>query len=962
MSKDRQVFSRCLFLAVLFAISIVGMIAYNMYTSDRPQVFTDVIKEFTAIQGSNKTAERNLYYIFSMGGVLLYGLFCVFTDKRGYVRKADRICEYDLNMPVIAICTLVCVSQLLFDQPDPLTITAAALCLILLAADRALLIEGLGFWFMCVYGACGLYRLYVFCGGGMNLSRTHIAAFAFFAALILIPVTRRFRNAFARAVMVIQVIIPLVLLIFEASGYSYGGEDLNIPVPFRVKLFIRIIILLMIAEALVIFYKNRKAAQLRMGDVISYGSCISIMAFNSYIGSGVIVMPDYHHPFENVIGFTEVFEFGRKAFDQYIPISGAYSLINGAILSLFGKGKAAYYNVTENIFFLGIAVLTVFILMKTFKSREWVLFSVLMIKVINYNRIVLILPIILLLTYPVLIKRKNLWLKAWFLSSLIHGLYYPLFGAAVCLGFLPLAIYELVSYLRSDDFANDRKKISFYVWWIICILPAVFCIPWLLGTYEHIRTMSAQTIFADGMTRFSQKIAGSVLPYVENMPVRMVVHYIISYLFPISLVWIFTAVAIYIGGVKKAGRGFEVKDPAALCIGLSGGIILFISFSYTAVRMDIGSLYGRNHGVIFALAVLMIVIVDRYVRDTGIRRMIIVYTLVIVSIMGCAYTGIDSLQKLESKYPVPDGFEYIDGSGSRFGESFKYSYEYVDEKLKKVAELDKSKSYFALGDFGYYYLYDLKGDGPMEAVTVKGYDAAVEAIDILKKNDTYIGTEIDPIGNYYLYNWLLTSGDYVWDEEKGLFVPNKEGLPLKEVHNKNKANTIYGESPMLLGTAGSWGSSMDSLEPIFKDVEASYETEPGKEGLDIVFDKALYGNDADFLYLDIENDMNYDYEIFDTAYGIPQGSANSLLCRFVMKKVYNPGENMTVSWTDDNGGEHDMSCVLFRGKLLIPLGGGSGWLLNDHDRISLKMADDEGNTLEIPGLENVRFLKLRDIR
>ena len=76
---------------------------------------------------------------------------------------------------------------------------------------------------------------------------------------------------------------------------------------------------------------------------------------------------------------------------------------------------------------------------------------------------------------------------------------------------------------------------------------------------------------------------------------------------------------------------------------------------------------------------------------------------------------------------------------------------------------------------------------------------------------------------------------------------------------------------MLLGTAGSWGSSMDSLEPIFKDVEASYETEPGKEGLDIVFDKALYGNDADFLYLDIENDMNYDYEIFDTAYGIPQG-------------------------------------------------------------------------------------------
>ena len=68
----------------------------------------------------------------------------------------------------------------------------------------------------------------------------------------------------------------------------------------------------------------------------------------------------------------------------------------------------------------------------------------------DWRLYVLLIPIMLFLAWPELIGRKNTWLKAWFLTGLLHGLYYPVFGAAVCIGFFPLGAYQLVSYIRDE--------------------------------------------------------------------------------------------------------------------------------------------------------------------------------------------------------------------------------------------------------------------------------------------------------------------------------------------------------------------------------------------------------------------------------------------------------------------------------------------------------------------------------
>lgn len=948
-NKDKTFLIRSASLTAIIILGIIGMIIYNSYSGNMPQVFTDVIDEATSGQGSNKTAERNLYYIFSIAGSLLYCLvFYLAGKKRG---DADR--EESENtgwkLPVISLFTIALTGQLFYSKVDTAILLACLFSLILLLTDRALITDGLAFMFAAIYSVCAVYRIYVFVGGKSDFGETHILLIAFALSLILLSFSLKKTDIYARGLMILQLIIPFVLLIFTASEYYYFGADLSFPVPIRIRLIIFAFIGAMVLEAALIIKHNFSKESVRLKDIISYGSCISILSFSSYFGQGAILSSDYHHPYENIIGFSQIFELGQKAFTKYTPVSGAYSIITGAVFSILGRGKMTYYNVTQNLFFLGIAAITVIILGKVLANKEWLLFVAVLFKISDYNRIALILPIILILSSPVLIEKKNAWLKTWFLTSLIHGLFYPLFGAAVCAGFLPLAVYQAVTLVHSEEFKEKRKQVSFYVGWLICLIPAFISIPWLLGTYRHISALGGQTIYADGLTRFSQFPPEGFLPYVGSLSVKMVIYYTISYSFPVSIIWICTALALH------------MEDMRDKLLVISGGIVMLVSFSYTVIRMDPGSPYARSEGVILAIFVFLIIIADRHIKNVRIKGLILIYALILTGVCTGSYESIGTDSKLESKYTVPDGYTRTDGYGSRFGDCFILNDEAVTEKLWLISQLDKKESYFALGDFGYYYLYDLKGDGPMEAVTVKGYDAAMETIDILRKNHTLIGTDMSSLGNYYLYHWLVTSGKYVWDDGKLLFTPNDTDLALDKVHEINRDNPIPQEAPLLTKTASSWGSSMSTLEPLFDEKSPEYDTVNEGNTVKIAFNNKEDGNDFDFIYLDIENDLNFDYKLFEMGHAITQNVEDNPFYRYVMRRDYNPGKNVIISWTDDQGTPHSMTCSLGRGKLLVPLGGGKGWLLNGHDNINISVADDEGKPLDLGGINSIRFLKLREI-
>ena len=80
-----------------------------------------------------------------------------------------------------------------------------------------------------------------------------------------------------------------------------------------------------------------------------------------------------------------------------------------------------------------------------------------------------------------------------------------------------------------------------------------------------------------------------------------------------------------------------------------------------------------------------------------------------------------------------------------------------------------------------------------------------------------------------------------------------------------------------------------------------------------------------------------------------------------MKKDYNRGMTVDLSWKDDAGKQHSMSCGMGRGHLLIPLGSGSGWLFNHHDSVTIKMNLGE-EIVSVPNITKLELLKVREVK
>ncbi|MBR3525537.1 MAG: hypothetical protein IKO11_06785, partial [Lachnospiraceae bacterium] len=126
------------------------------------------------------------------------------------------------------------------------------------------------------------------------------------------------------------------------------------------------------------------------------------------------------------------------------------------------------------------------------------------------------------------------------------------------------------------------------------------------------------------------------------------------------------------------------------------------------------------------------------------------------------------------------------------------------------------------------------------------------------------------------------------------------------------------------------------------------------------FDRKLKGEDADFHYIALDDSGDsYHYILVDQIFNAVQPDPSKAAAA-LMKRVNNPDVRLWLSWTDDEGSEHSMKCDLGRGKLLLPLGSGSGWLLNSHDGLKLTMEKD-GEALPLPAIREMRLLKLREV-
>ncbi len=946
------------FFIILTTAGCCFTVFYLILTGNAHQIYTDIVNEHTAQDASNKTAERNLFYILSLVGGGLYTAY-FFWVQRKYGREKQQLeASGRTSYLGLAVLLLTGFYYLIWQGTNPLLLLASLYFLLVLLVERELASTGLAFFFLSTYAIMALYRLYVTLGGMKESNFVAVAALAFTISCLFLFFQKR-TIVFQRGILICQLLIPFALLLYTASGYLYQGESMELPVPLRVRVLIYGLIVAFIGEAAWKLKSCWKDAT-RTGSILTYGACVSIMAFNRFSGNGAIISGDLHHPMEDIIGYSQVFELGQQLFSEYIPVSGMYSLVHGFLFEFLGHGQLANYAVVQNVLYL-LVIMAVVLLLKVQLRDEVVLLISLVLLVPDYNRIIFIIPVMLLLSWQKLIVRKNLWLKAWFLTSLVQGLYYPVFGAAVCIGFLPLAIRQMIALVRTGELKELVRKPAFWIWWAVCILPAVISVPWLIGTLKHTLAMSGQTVYADGLARFGQGVPGSLLPYIQSMSLRLVLYNILSFMVIPVIFWLSIALTLKLGKIRIEKKKLVIGNGIQAGIAFSFGIVLLISLSYTVIRLDSGSIYARSVGVIYAVFVMLMLLVTCYLQTDSSRYWVLGFAAFLLVLAGKDGVGIlNEDGHLQSRYVVPDGYTYVtDSEIKHLGTGFIENgmYESVQDNYKLAQSLNRDNSYIGIYSlFGYYYLGEVKADSVAEINTVRGYEAARESIDVFRKNHTIIGGKLEPFDNYYYYYWLITSGEYVYDADTGYMVPNVADFPAETVRSLNK-NLEKGWNGYSLGrSASSMGLSMDSLSEIFTEVDANDQGTIQGNVYRVDFNTPVDGNQADFVYVEFKNmDQDFQY-IFHDADTVYEGTGFQ---RLLMKKDYNPGMYVETLWADDKGETHYMDCDMGQGKLLIPLGAGRQWLLNEHSYLNIYVCRGD-DIIDLPEVAEVKFLKLRE--
>lgn len=967
-----------LFFLSLIIIGAIFVVAYLIFYGNENQIYNDIILEYTSIYSSNKSAEKNLINILCFSGIAIISVwFVIFKKKSDYTIKESLLNNQTEKEILTILLVGFSLGILISGTYQSILITAILYMALLFWADSTLAIPGICVYIMGLYTYVALYRLYVFFGGLKQGSEST----AILIALILAIIPLFFKNkkrALIRIGIIESVLIPFSLLIMLSNKYLYNNTVVIINVTAATAITIGIIILAFEFEALWKIKEKWNNAD-SIDKIITLGTCVSIMFFNRFNGTGAIMSTDMHHPFENIIGYSQIFELGRKPFEDYIPVSGMYSIVQGAIFDWFGDGGTfANYYPTENLFYLFVIIITLWLLRKQL-NNIYVLIISLILYIQSYNRLVFMLPIMLLLIWPKLIEKKNSWLICWYISSLLQGLYYPLFGAATCVAFIPLAIYQIVTYIKSGDLKTDIRKKTFWIGWIICGGLTIACGNFLIGTLKHMLAMAGQSVLADGLSRFGQLCPSWFLSYIstENTFVRLSLYCIISFIVPIAFVWGVYLLSLYCANVKRIGTK-HTANMRDFCVVISIAIMALVCYTYTTLRLDMNSLYARSTSVLYTGMVLLLVIACNHIKDGRIRLLIFACAVAIpASVNNYGVTSLNANNnnagflfekrdsaKLNSYYVVPEGYTYFEGApGEKIGTGFISTDLFTSISYAHSTIADNSnQSYIGkFPRFGFYYLFGLKGDGAMEiGPTVKSFSAASETIDIVQKQKSIIGTSFESDVNYYFYHWVLTSGEYYWDEAKNEFIPNDGKYTYDEVIKKNSQCNTFFQNMDMGNKSGSMGQSIDSLEEIFTETNVSYSFHGKTTGTVIEYEQPLYGNDADYLYLEFSGiGDNYVNTLYDTNQEYTEDGTS--LHKLLMKKTYNSGMKVLVTWTDEFGEVRGIYSNMSKGKLLIPLGANSSWLLENHDSITISVLQDD-TIIDTPEITDIRFLKLREIQ
>ncbi len=944
-----------LFLTILFAAVI--SLKLLPVVSGTTQEFTDFIIENVSSSGLNKSAELSLFWAITIGGAIFMCLLLFLYEKRqkkAFPASAHTTaptlqgsispltsddCTGSHTDAIFCPCLCLCATAIpffvyliLYKQVSLPLLFFAGLSLFGMINRKADIRTMLLIYVLTYYGivsvlsfGCNFTTHFV-----LSSSRIYILTLLIGTAfLLLIHVIRRLHPAslFAKhLILLLQCLMPGLFSVYLIDKYLYQDSIIRVRYATGYYVFfeglIAVLFFILICHAIRYFREKKD-------DIICFVTPMIIFAYHSFCAAPMYAQPDQHHHGEQMIPFNQIFEHGQSLYDTYTPVSGLFPFVNGFIQHGLLGGTVTDYAPAISITMVIFCFIIMFLICKHIGGSKALLFAVLF-TLPCYNRQYMVLPALLLLTLPRLLKKPALWIFSYILTSFLSGLYYPLFGAAVMLALVPVCLWEIHALWEK----SRRSKAAFlsisYLILYVALFAVISCsIPMLFRMLKHTLTYSSQTILADGIALSNQTAPDFFLPYLAGMPtLRLYLYMALRFLLPAIGIWLL---------LYFAYRSLRKKDIYQLLLLAAGIITLVISYSYTLVRADVGKVLSRTGPILIAVIGMYLPVYllshKEILKEKKSNLLAFGFCLSLPFIVymqisqtknpdlwvypdGDAQLVMDDGSKLFAYYTVPDTFlksedtdlapryQALLGDGFMVADQVHYIKEYA-QVVEKCEQVSEDVTYMALDGQGFFDYLGITCYGTGYIPAARSLKAQQEIWDSDPENLPVV-FYIQPEYDYYIFRFMMDAG-YLYSHEDHAFYPPRLYDKLYAAGLVSGYDDYRNDcSPLDLGlSAASFGNSYDSF---IKNNVLTSETDPS----DI---KELTGESYNAMYLE-----------------------------FAAK----PADNLlvTISFTDTEGNspqQYQTTCQYGDGKLLIPLGMNACWSLSDISSFTVSLTDTDSN-------------------
>lgn len=759
--------------------------------------------------------------------------------------------------------------------------------------------------------------------------------------------------AIDRAIVFFQVFIPLNLCIFLVDRYMYGKSIVVIPWTKGYILFYLVLLLLLMLFALKHFINIRKNTTIEenISRLITLPLIITIFIIHNYHAPYYIGMADFWHQGDMMLAWQQGINHGLSFYQDYSPNSGLFGMVSSFLQYCFLPSGILSFNASMSLEYTVFAILVAMLLSVHFDKGILLLISLLFVMP-EYNRVLMILPVFLILMLPWLLRHRLYWLCCWVLLGILSLLYYPLNGVATIAGTFPLCLYMVYGLIKTK---GEGELTAYKQKWLISVVICSVTIvgmfifaPLLYRLFAYVASMSGQTIWADGITVFPNGIYQHFLPWAGRGRVIIWLYDIFEFCIPIF------AVILPLWYLVRKIKGKALEE--TLCdkstfLFLAVIFSLIVNYQFAFIRMDAGFFLARANHILYIVFMILLpwaIFLSEKTKRFDIHLIHIGVLIGLGTILIAPRFG-NEIRIIPSFYAVPETHIYTEAvPGVEIGTGFvkKSQYQDIIQAYEETGKLLKANEPLLEMSFRqmFYFVLDRKVAVPSAGTYIVASRDTQKA-NLARMNQRppeLVMYDVDygfrGLRNYYMTSWLL-SHHYIFYKNNNLsyFIhPDRYEMVFgnsEEAFQKMKSLPAKYFVPPMQGTPASWGNSLRSLQKRLKQVatfttgelnmvvsgtglsvcESGYLVHEGEGNLEINLREGISGEDADFLYLDIEPILQKDKvskqiywkaKLYEAVGGINRYSGGV--------KVYWKTEEQDFS-------ESQMiTCDYINGKLLIP--------------------------------------------